>query len=255
VGVLYILDEPSIGLHQRDNRRLLDTLEQLRDMGNTVLVVEHDAETMRTADWIVDLGRELACWAVGSWRRHPGADHAQSPLAHRQVPVGRDGSSVAHGRRRPPNGKWLMVIGARQNNLRDLTVSFPIGVFTCVTGVSGSGKSSLISQTLHPILAQILHRSQEQPGGYDRLEGLEESGVDKVINITQDPIGRTPSPTRPPTSASTPTSATSFPRCRRPRPGLSGGRFSFNVKGGRCEACQGQRPEKESRCTSCPTCG
>jgi excinuclease ABC subunit A len=241
VGVLYILDEPSIGLHQRDNRRLLDTLEQLRDMGNTVLVVEHDAETMRTADWIVDLGPGagvLGGWVVaeGTPEQIMGNPHS---LTGRYL-SGELAVVSPNGRRRPANGKWLTIAGARQNNLHNLTVRFPIGVFTCVTGVSGSGKSSLISQTLHPALAHILHRSQEQSGDYDRLEGLEESDVDKVINITQDPIGRTPR-SNPATYVGVYTDIRDLfaqvPEAKAR--GYQAGRFSFNVKGGRCEACQG----------------
>ncbi len=239
VGVLYILDEPSIGLHQRDNRRLLDTLEQLRDMGNTVLVVEHDAETMRTADWIVDLGPGAG--VLGGWVVAEGTP--QQIMANPRSLTGRylSGELVVcspNGRRRPTNGRWLTLVGARQHNLKNLEVRFPLGLFTCVTGVSGSGKSSLIAQTLYPALARILHRSQERVGEHDHLAGVEQ--VSKVINITQDPIGRTPR-SNPATYvgvygdirdlfAQTPEA-----RAR----GYQAGRFSFNVKGGRCEACQG----------------
>ena len=240
VGVLYILDEPSIGLHQRDNRRLLDTLEQLRDMGNTVLVVEHDAETMRTADWIVDLGPGAG--VLGGWVVAEGTP--QQIMANPSSLTGRYLSgelevTSPNGRRRLGD-RWLTIVGARQNNLRNLTVRFPVGVFACVTGVSGSGKSSLISQTLYPALAQVLHRSQEQPGGMDRLEGLEHSRVNKVINITQDPIGRTPR-SNPATYVGVYSEIRDLfaqmpeAKARGYRPG----RFSFNVKGGRCEACQG----------------
>jgi excinuclease ABC subunit A len=241
VGVLYILDEPSIGLHQRDNRRLLDTLEQLRDMGNTVLVVEHDAETMLTADWIVDLGPGAGL--LGGWVVSQG-----TPEQIRSDPRSLTGKYLSgemavaspNGRRRLANGKWLTIVGARQNNLHNLTVRFPAGLFTCVTGVSGSGKSSLISQTLHPALARVLHRSQELAGDFDRLEGLEESGVDKVINITQDPIGRTPR-SNPATYVGVfndiRTIFAQVPEAKAR--GYQPGRFSFNVKGGRCEACKG----------------
>ncbi|HSJ57758.1 MAG TPA: excinuclease ABC subunit UvrA, partial [Anaerolineae bacterium] len=246
VGVLYILDEPSIGLHQRDNRRLLDTLEQLRDLGNTVLVVEHDAETMLTADWLVDLGP--AAGVLGGWvvaEGTPAQVMANPASLTGRYLSGQLSVCSPNGRRRPTNGKWLTVAGARQHNLRDLTVRFPIGLFTCVTGVSGSGKSSLISQTLHPALARILHRSQEEPGEFDRIEGLVEAGVDKVINITQDPIGRTP-------RSNPATYVGLFDDIRRilaqvpdaKARGYKPGRFSFNVKGGRCEACKGHGQKK-----------
>ncbi len=239
VGVLYILDEPSIGLHQRDNRRLLDTLEQLRDMGNTILVVEHDAETMRTADWIVDLGPGAG--ALGG--RVVAEGTPQQIMANPASLTGRYLSgelavTSPNGQRRPVNGRWLTLVGARQNNLKNLTVRFPLGLFTCVTGVSGSGKSSLVAQTLYPALARALHRSQEEVGEHDRLEGLD--AVDKVINITQDPIGRTPR-SNPATYIGVYSDIRDLfaqtPEARAR--GYQAGRFSFNVKGGRCEACQG----------------
>ncbi len=239
VGVLYILDEPSIGLHQRDNRRLLDTLEQLRDMGNTVLVVEHDADTMATADWIVDLGPGAG--VLGGWVVAQGTP--EEIMADSQSLTGRYLSGALavcspNGQRRPVNGKWLVLSGARQHNLQNLEVRFPLGLFTCVTGVSGSGKSSLVAQTLHPALARALHGAEGKPGDHDRLEGLEL--VDKVINITQDPIGRTPR-SNPATYVGV------FDDIRRiyaqvpeaKARGYQPGRFSFNVKGGRCEACKG----------------
>jgi excinuclease ABC subunit A len=244
VGVLYVLDEPSIGLHQRDNRRLLDTLEQLRDMGNTVLVVEHDEETMRTADWIVDLGPGAGVnggWVVASGPPQAIIDHSDSLTGcylRGDVAV-----SSPNGQRRPTNGKWLALVGARQNNLKDLTVRFPLGLFTCVTGVSGSGKSSLVAQTLHPALARVLHNAERKPGQHDQIEGLEL--VDKVINITQDPIGRTPR-SNPATYVRVMThirdlfALTAEAKAR----GYKRGRFSFNVKGGRCEACRGHGKKK-----------
>ncbi|MGD8397227.1 MAG: excinuclease ABC subunit UvrA [Anaerolineae bacterium] len=246
VGVLYILDEPSIGLHQRDNRRLLDTLEQLRDMGNTVLVVEHDAETMFTADWIVDLGPGAG--VLGGWVVAQGtpAEIAADPGSLTgEYLSGKRAVTSPNGRRRPANGKWLTIVGARQHNLRDLTVRFPAGLFTCVTGVSGSGKSSLISQTLHPALARVLHRSQQDAGAFDEIVGLAESAIDKVINITQDPIGRTPR-SNPGTYVGV------FDDIRKlfakvpeaKARGYKPGRFSFNVKGGRCEACKGYGQKK-----------
>jgi excinuclease ABC subunit A len=245
VGVLYILDEPSIGLHQRDNRRLLDTLEQLRDMGNTVMVVEHDAEAMLTADWLVDLGPGAG--VLGGWVVAEGTPEQimldPGSLTGRYL-SGEIEVVSPNGRRRAGD-RWLAVVGARQNNLRGLTVRFPIGVFSCVTGVSGSGKSSLVSQTLHPALARALHRSQKQPGDHDRLEGLEESRVDKVINITQEPIGRTPR-SNPATYVGVfgdiRTLFAQVPEAKAR--GYKPGRFSFNVKGGRCEACAGHGQKK-----------
>jgi len=240
VGVLYILDEPSIGLHQRDNRRLLDTLKQLRDMGNTVLVVEHDAETMFDADWIVDLGPGAG--VLGGWVVAEGTPRqimANSKSLTGLYLSGKLKVKSPNGRRRVGD-RWLTVVGARQNNLKNLTIRLPIGVFTCVTGVSGSGKSSLVSQTLYPALARTLHRSQDQPGDFDRLEGLEASRVNKVINITQDPIGRTPR-SNPATYVGVYGDVRNLfaqvPEARAR--GYGPGRFSFNVKGGRCEACQG----------------
>jgi excinuclease ABC subunit A len=244
VGVLYILDEPSIGLHQRDNRRLLDTLEQLRDMGNTVLVVEHDEETMRTADWIVDLGPGAGVnggWVVAAGPPSTLIEDADSLTARylrKELEV-----SSPNGQRRPVNGHWLTVVGARQNNLKDLEIRFPLGLFTCVTGVSGSGKSSLVAQTLHPALAQALHNATQKPGAHDHIEGLE--NVDKVINITQDPIGRTPR-SNPATyvQAMTPIRELFAMTPEAKARGYKPGRFSFNVKGGRCEACKGHGRKK-----------
>jgi excinuclease ABC subunit A len=244
VGVLYILDEPSIGLHQRDNRRLLDTLEQLRNMGNTVLIVEHDEETMRTADWIVDLGPGAG--ALGGWvvaEGTPAAIMGNPGSLTGQYLSGRLQVVSPNGHRRPVNGKWLTVAGVRQNNLKNLEVRFPLGLFTCVTGVSGSGKSSLVAQTLHPALAQALHRATDKPGEHERLEGLEQ--VDKAISITQDPIGRTPR-SNPATYVGVFTDIRDIfaqvPEAKAR--GYNPGRFSFNVKGGRCEACQGHGQKK-----------
>jgi len=244
VGVLYVLDEPSIGLHQRDNRRLLDTLEHLRDMGNTVVVIEHDEETMQTADWIVDLGPGAG--VNGGWVVAEGAPQAieQHPdsLTGRYL-RGELAVSSPNGQRRPVNGQWLSVVGVRQNNLKDLTVRFPLGLFTCVTGVSGSGKSSLVAQTMHPALAAALHNATEKPGEHDRMEGLEH--VDKVISITQDPIGRTPR-SNPATYTKLMTPIRKlFAKTQEAKiRGYDKGRFSFNVKGGRCEACQGYGRKK-----------
>ena len=244
VGVLYVLDEPTIGLHQRDNKRLLETLEHLRDMGNTVVVVEHDEETMRTADFIVDLGPGAGIQggeivAAGPLESILNNQHSLTGryLNHELV------VHSPHEKRRPINGKWLTLTGARRNNLKDITVRFPLGLFTCVTGVSGSGKSSLVAQTLQPLLARELHRSQDKPGEYDHLEGLEQ--VNKVVNITQDPIGRTPR-SNPATYVNlwgeirNIFALTPEAKLR----GYAAGRFSFNVKGGRCEACKGYGRKK-----------
>ena len=244
VGVLYVLDEPSIGLHQRDNRRLLDMLERLRDIGNTVLIVEHDEETIRTADWVVDLGPGAGIKggevvAAGSPRdilNNPNS--VTGRYLSRQLTI-----ATQNKRRKTTNGKWLTIVGARQNNLKNLTVRIPLGLFTCVTGVSGSGKSSLIAQTLYPALSSALHRSEQKPGRHDRLEGI--SSVDKVINITQDPIGRTPR-SNPATYVQLMShirdlfALTTEAKVR----GYKSGRFSFNVKGGRCEACKGYGKRK-----------
>ena len=240
VGVLYILDEPSIGLHSRDNRALLNTLLQLRDMGNTVLVVEHDAETMLNADWIVDLGPGAGVLGGHVISSGTPAQVAADPnsLTGHYLSGKLQVTAPNNSQRRPTNGKWLALKGARTHNLKDLAVRIPLGVLTCVTGVSGSGKSSLITETLEPALARALNKAQSQPGPYDSLDGLEH--LDKVIDITQEPIGRTPR-SNPATYvgvwdeirrvfASTPEA-----KAR----GYGIGRFSFNVKGGRCEVCQG----------------
>ncbi|MFN2241627.1 MAG: excinuclease ABC subunit UvrA, partial [Anaerolineae bacterium] len=244
VGVLYILDEPSIGLHQRDNRRLLDTLEQLRDMGNTVLIVEHDAETMRAADWIVDLGPGAGI--RGGWITAEGSPEQIMRNEKSLTGLYLSGQVEVvspNGQRRPINGKWLTLFGTQQNNLKNLDVSFPLGLFTCVTGVSGSGKSSLVSQTLHPALAQCLHNATQKPGKYARLDGVQHIG--KVIHITQDPIGRTPR-SNPATYVGVFGDIRGiFARVPEARArGYKAGRFSFNVKGGRCEVCKGYGQKK-----------
>jgi len=239
VGVLYILDEPSIGLHQRDNERLLGTLRQLRDLGNTVLVVEHDRETIMAADYIIDLGPRAG--------RHGGEVVAAGTIedilksersltgaylrGDREIPVPKN--------RRPRQpGHDLVLRGARENNLRNLDVHFPLGTFTAITGVSGSGKSSLVNDTLHAALARTLYRSRVLPGLHDRIDGIEL--IDKVVDIDQSPIGRTPrSNPATYTGLFTPIRTLFAELPESKMRGYSPGRFSFNVKGGRCEACQG----------------
>ena len=238
VGVVYILDEPTIGLHQRDNKRLLRTLTHLRDMGNTVIVVEHDEETIRNADFVIDLGPgagahggEVVAAGTPEKIQRSAASITGKYLAGKlRISVPRT--------RRCPNGNALTLYRARHNNLKEIDVSFPLGLFICVTGVSGSGKSSLVDETLYPIAARELYGSRSKPGDHDSLEGIEL--IDKVIDIDQSPIGRTPR-SNPATYTGVFThirnlfSVTPDARMRGYKPG----RFSFNVKGGRCDACLG----------------
>jgi len=237
-GVLYVLDEPSIGLHQRDNHRLLETLRRLRDLGNTVIVVEHDEDAIRTADYVIDMGpgagihggEIVAEGTPDEVMQNPASLTGQYLVGLRQIPV----PTV----RRPGNGKSVKVVGARGNNLRNVSAEIPLGTFTCITGVSGGGKSTLVIETLYKMAARRLNGARENPAPHDKIEGLQH--LDKVIDIDQSPIGRTP--------RSNPATYTgAFTHIRDWFSGLpeakvrgyGPGRFSFNVKGGRCEACQG----------------
>ncbi|AOY74802.1 excinuclease ABC subunit UvrA [Clostridium formicaceticum] len=238
VGVLYILDEPSIGLHQRDNDKLLKTLRNLTDIGNTVLVVEHDEDTMLEADHIIDIGPGAGI--------HGGYLVAQGDLETIKKSEASITGQYLSGKkkieipdeRRKPNGKWIIIKGARENNLKDLHVKIPLGVFTCVTGVSGSGKSTLINEILYKKVAQELNGAKSRPGAHEAIEGIEH--IDKVIEIDQSPIGRTPR-SNPATYTGVfdhireVFSQTPYAKMR----GYQKGRFSFNIKGGRCEACSG----------------
>jgi excinuclease ABC subunit A len=237
-GVLYILDEPSIGLHQRDNIKLINTLKRLRDIGNSLIVVEHDQETMESSDWIIDIG--------------PGAGNLGGQIIAEGTPAQLKRSKVSMTGRylsgkesialpeevRQPQERWLKIIGAHENNLKNIDADIPLGLFTCITGVSGAGKSTLINQILYPALSRLLHDSDIEVGKYKKIEGL--SNIDKVINIDQKPIGKTP--------RSNPATYTKlFDHVRDlfemiPEAKVRGykkGRFSFNVKGGRCEKCEG----------------
>ena len=238
MGVLYILDEPSIGLHQRDNDKLLDTLRHLRDLGNTVLVVEHDEDTMRAADYIVDVGpgagihggEIVAAGSVDDLIAEPRSITGQYLSGKKKIPVPAE--------RRTGNGNFLRVYGAAENNLKNIDVEIPLGTFTCVTGVSGSGKSSLVNEIIHKKLASALNHARMRPGKFRAIEGLEH--LDKVVAIDQSPIGRMPS-SNPATYTNLFNdirdlfASTSDARAR----GYGPGRFSFNTKGGRCEACAG----------------
>jgi excinuclease ABC subunit A len=241
--VLYVLDEPSIGLHQRDNRKLLDTLCAMRDLGNTVIVVEHDEETIRSADHVVDLGpgagedggHVVAQGTPEEIAAHPASLTGQYLSGRRSIPL-------PERRRTPAGGKgskgWLTVLGAEENNLKNLDVSFPLGLLTAVCGVSGSGKSTLVNETLYKALARSLYRTPIRPGRHRGLVGVKEA--DKVIDIDQSPIGRTPrSNPATYTGLFTPIRElfSSVPESRMR--GYHPGRFSFNVKGGRCESCEG----------------
>lgn len=237
-GVLYVLDEPSIGLHQRDNNRLLATLKHLRDLGNTLIVVEHDEDTMYAADHIIDIGpgaganggRVVAEGTAEEIKKNPDSITGAYLSRRKFIPV--------PAKRRPGNGKFIEVVGAAENNLKDLTVKFPLGTLTLVTGVSGSGKSTLVNEILYKGIASRLYHAKGKPGKHKKIKGLE--NIDKIIDIDQQPIGRTPR-SNPATYTGVFDairelfSQTSEARMR----GYKAGRFSFNVKGGRCEACKG----------------
>jgi len=241
-GVMYVLDEPTIGLHQRDNGRLIRLLRQLRDAGNSIIVVEHDEQTIRSADYLVDLGPGagerggyiVACGPLNEVLRSSDSLTAQYLRGEKSIRIPE--------KRREPGG-WLTVVGAREHNLKDLVVRFPVGVMTAVTGVSGSGKSSLVYDILYKALIKKYYRARVQPGDHDRLDGLE--NIDRVVLVDQKPIGRTP--------RSNPATYTQIfgplrellamtPEARRK--GYTPGRFSFNVHGGRCEECQGAGVKK-----------
>ncbi|MBA4542997.1 MULTISPECIES: excinuclease ABC subunit UvrA [Thermoactinomyces] len=238
MGVLYILDEPSIGLHQRDNSRLIATLEKMRDLGNTLIVVEHDEDTMLACDYIIDIGpgagahggQVVAAGTPQEIMNHERSLTGQYLSGRKFIPVPEE--------RRKPNGKWVKVVGAQENNLKNISVKFPLGVFTCVTGVSGSGKSTLVNEILLKALARQLNKAKTIPGKHKKIEGADH--LDKVISIDQSPIGRTP--------RSNPATYTGvfddirevFASTQEAKVrGYQKGRFSFNVKGGRCEACRG----------------
>jgi len=238
-GVLYVLDEPSIGLHQRDNERLLETLKRLRDLGNTVIVVEHDEDSMKTADYLIDMGPGAGIHGGHVIARGTPKQVMKNPksITGRYL-TGKEKIPLPATRRKAKRGKNIKVIGARSNNLQNLNAEFPLSVLTCITGVSGGGKSSLVVDTLYKALARKLHGSRLHAGDHDKIEGIEK--IDKIVDIDQSPIGRTPR-SNPATYTGAFTHIrdwfSNLPMAKER--GYKPGRFSFNVKGGRCEACQG----------------
>ncbi len=237
-GVLYILDEPSIGLHQRDNEKLLATLKNLRDLGNTLIVVEHDEDTMRAADYIVDIGPKagvhggevVACGTVEDIMAEPRSITGDYLAGRRKI--------VLPTERKKPDGRWLEVVGAKQNNLKNITAKFPVGLITAVTGVSGSGKSSLVNEIIYPALATRLNRAKLRDGKFEKINGIEH--FDKIIAIDQSPIGRTPrSNPATYTGVFSPIRELFAQTVDAKERGYKAGRFSFNVAGGRCEHCEG----------------
>ena len=242
-NVLYVLDEPTIGLHQRDNQKLIKALKKLRDQGNTVIVVEHDEETIRSADYIVDFGpgpgeeggEIVFAGPAGKILECPNSLTAKYLRGELEIPI--------PSQRRKPSDKWLTIVGARHNNLKNITVKIPLGTFTCITGVSGSGKSSLVDDIIYKALARKLMGAHTVPGEHDRIDGIEH--IDKVIEVDQSPIGRTPR-SNPATYTKLFDAIRSF-YAELPESKIRGykpGRFSFNVRGGRCEACQGHGMKK-----------
>jgi excinuclease ABC subunit A len=238
VGVLYVLDEPTIGLHPRDNTRLLATLARLRDLGNTLVVVEHDEETIRMADWLIDLGPGAGVHGGAVVAEGPPSEVLKNPASVTGQYLEGGKSIQIPAQRRPPGEAWLTILGAQQFNLKDIDVKLPLGLFVAITGVSGSGKSTLVHEILHKGLARKLHNAKDEPGRHRGIKGIEH--LDKVIVVDQDPIGRTPR-----SNPATYTGAygpireifAQIPEAKRR--GFGPGRFSFNVKGGRCENCQG----------------
>ncbi len=237
-GVLYILDEPSIGLHQRDNEKLLATLKNLRDLGNTLIVVEHDEDTMRAADYIVDIGPKagvhggevVACGSVEDIMAEPRSITGDYLAGRRKI--------ILPTERKKPDGRWLEVVGAKQNNLKNITAKFPVGLITAVTGVSGSGKSSLVNEIIYPALATRLNRAKLRDGKFEQINGIEH--FDKIIAIDQSPIGRTPrSNPATYTGVFSPIRELFAQTVDAKERGYKAGRFSFNVAGGRCEHCEG----------------